>query len=393
MTVAASVWLTGCSGPGKEAPDDSAREPGTAVIRVDEDTGRQLGLEVRAAAAAASSVHVVATGQLQTNEDRTWTVSAFTDGKIVDVPVHVGDVVRKDQVLARMHSHEVHDSRATYRQTTAALRQQQILAEQALRVRDRTKRLFDLKAASREQLEAAETQVRSTQMSVADAEAEVEKAKFHLVEYLEVPLERSTSEGSSDSDSDALVIRAPAAGTAMERQASVGTVVTAGDPVFTISDLSSLWMIAAVNESDMPYVRTGQHVNVSVRAYPDRKFKARVLRLGERLDPQTRTLQVRLFLPNPVELLKPGMFATAEFASAPSGRKVIQVPESAVQQWNGSKVVFIQTSEGTYAPRPVSTGSTLNGQVEILAGVEAGTPVVVNGAFLLRSELLKGRPE
>ena len=84
----------------------------------------------------------------------------------------------------------------------------------------------------------------------------------------------------------------------MERKVTAGTVVSVGDPVFTIADLTSLWLIAAVNEAEMSRISPGQRVNVSVRAFADRKFPGKVLRLGERLDPQTRTLQVRVLVPN-----------------------------------------------------------------------------------------------
>jgi membrane fusion protein, heavy metal efflux system len=265
-------------------------------VQVDAAVGRDLGITVAKAEEMPVGTPVAATGQLQINEDSSWIVGAVTDGKIISVPARVGDSIRQGQVLAVLHSHDVHDARATYRQAVAQLAREKAMAEQARTVRDRTRRLFDLRAASREQLDTAETMYLSATNTVATVQADVDKARFHLTDFLEVSAESHDDHG--DSARDGLSIKSPASGTVMERKATVGTVVSAGDPVFTIADLSSLWLIASVNEADMSRVRPGQRVQIVVRAFADRKFPGRVMRLGERLDPQTRTLQVRVLVPN-----------------------------------------------------------------------------------------------
>jgi cobalt-zinc-cadmium efflux system membrane fusion protein len=216
------------------------------------------------------------------------------------VPVRLGDFVKASQVVARMHSHEVHDSRANRRQALSELARTKVLAEQAMRVRDRTRRLFDLKAASREQLEAADTQYQNARLSVDTADAEADKTKMHLTEFLEVEVHDDPRQESTDPDADTIPIRTPETGTVIECLANVGSVLSAGNPIVTVSDLSSLWLIASVNEAeaDLSSIHPGQPVQVSVRAYPERSFRGRVFRLGERLDPQTRTLQVRVVVAN-----------------------------------------------------------------------------------------------
>ena len=381
------VLLAGCSSKTAmpvESPEAAAH------VNVDAQTQRQLGLEVQPAVSRSVTAPIAATGQLQLNEDKTWHVGAVTEGRIVSVPVHLGETVKAGQILAQMHSHEVHDSRADRRQAVAELDRVNVMAEQALRVRDRTRRLFELKAASREQLEAAETQSKSAQLSVSTAQAGVDKANAHLTEFLEVPLHDENSSGKTDADR--VPIKAPAAGTVMERLASVGSVVSSGDPVVTVSDLSSLWLIAAVNEADLSKVRRGQHVVILVRAYPEKRFPGQVFQLGERLDAQTRTLQVRVLVSNPHGLLKPDMFATAEF-SPQTEQASVHVPESAVQELKGKSVVFVQTASGVFEPKEVQVGVRVDRQIQIISGLEAGTPVVVNGALLLKSHVLKSGGE
>jgi cobalt-zinc-cadmium efflux system membrane fusion protein len=386
IVIALSCALIGCS-PKPSSAVGAPAEPNAATqVSVDAKTQQQLGVEVRPALARSVVAPITATGQLKINEDRTWHAGAVTEGRIVSVPVHLGETVKAGQILAQMHSHEVHDSRAGHRQATGELDRAKLLAEQALRVRDRTRRLLDLKAASREQMEAAETQYKSALLSVSNAQAELDKTEAHLTEFLDVPLHDSPASG--DNDSDRVPIKAPATGTVMERLVGVGSVVSSGDPVVTVSDLSSLWLIAAVNEADLSRIRRGQAVRILVRAYPDKTFPGQVFQLGERLDAQTRTLQVRVLVSNTQGLLKPDMFATAEFTPQ-TEQTSVHVPESAVQEFKGKQVVFVQTAAGNFRVREVQIGERVDRQVRIVSGLEAGTPVVVNGAMLLKGQLLK----
>jgi RND family efflux transporter MFP subunit len=209
-----------------------------------------------------------------------------------------------------------------------------------------------------------------------------------LTEFLDVPLQDTGRAEKTGADADRVPIKAPASGTVIDRQANIGTVVSTGDPVLTISDLSSLWFIAAVNEADLSQIRRGQAVRTAVRAYPDKTFPGRVFQLGERLDPHTRALQVRVLVLNPNGLLKPDMFATADFTPQDL-RRVVHVPESAIQEFKGKSIVFVRTPGGTFAAKHVRAGARVDRQVEILSGIEPGTPVVTNGALLLKAQLLK----
>jgi cobalt-zinc-cadmium efflux system membrane fusion protein len=380
--------LAGCT--SHTAPVAAAAAPvanDSHNVTVDGKTQKEVGIRTEPVESRDQGASITSTGQLQVNEDRTWHVGAITEGRLVSVPVHLGDTVKAGQIVARMHSHEVHDSQANRRQSLSELSRSRVLAEQASRVRDRTRRLFDLKAASREQLEAAETQYESAKLSVDTAQAEADKTRMHLTEFLEVPVQDDPHKESSDPDADTVPIRSPEAGTVIERLANVGSVVSSGNPVITVSDLSSLWLIASVNEADLSEVRPGQPVEISVRAYPDRTFRGKVFRLGERLDAQTRTLQVRVLVSNAPGLLKPDMFATVSFAAA-KGKRALYVPESSVQEWKGKSVVFVQTKAGFLA-KEISPGPRLNGLVQVLYGLEPTSQIVTAGALLLKSQMLK----
>jgi cobalt-zinc-cadmium efflux system membrane fusion protein len=375
-------------GEAKAAPEPPKTAAGTVTL--DADAQKVAGIEVAELRPSTLPETVTATGQMVRNEDRTWHVGAITEGRVVQVLVNAGDPVREGQVLARLHSHEVHDSRADFRKAESELSRLQTLEAHARRLRDRAVRLFDLKAASHEQVDSAETELKTAEARVASGKTELEKARVHLTEFLEVSVEDEDKGGSKDHDY--IPIKAPASGVVVERKATPGTVVTAGDQVFTITDMSSLWMIAAVNEADLGQLRPNQPLRIAVRAYPDQPFSGRVLRLGEALDPSTRTLQVRVLVPNKAGRLKPEMFATAEIDRGRS-REALFIPESAVQDINGNRAVFVRTAAGEFAPRAIETGRAQDGRFEVLRGVNAGDQIVTKGSFVLKTQLLRSTLE
>lgn len=354
----------------------------------------QSGIELETVREEAVAEEIRATGRLTVNENQTWRVGAVTEGRVVRVEANPGDVVKAGQVLARMHSHDVHEGRAEYRKATNELSRARSAEAYARQVRDRAKRLFDLKAGSLEQVDRAEAELKNAQAGVETAQAELERTRTHLVDFLQVPLDEAeqhpqgTHTQESHGDEDLIPVKAPNAGTLLERKVTAGSVVAPAAEMFVISDLSKVWMVANVAESAISRVRAGQLVRIEVQAQPGRSFTGRVVKLGEQLDPATRTLPVRIELANPGGLLKPEMYADAQLAAGTGGRGVY-VAESALQEVKGQTVVFVEKSPGDYEARAVETGRSLDGRVALLNGVAPGDRVVVKGAFILKSQLLK----
>jgi membrane fusion protein, heavy metal efflux system len=395
IVCAAFAALLACScksSPPAQASVDqkaSSEVNRASEVAIDAAAQQKAGIAVRNASGKASNEVITATGQITYNEDRSWTVGAVVDGRVVSVGVKPGDKVAAGQVLAQVHSHEVHDSRAEYKNALQEAARAQAVLAQADRTRERARRLFELKAGSREQLEHAELESRNAAAALEKAKTDAEKHRVHLVEFLGVAVDDAQKGGADD---DSVPITAPEAGVVVERLATAGSAVTAGQQVFRLADLSSLWMIANVNEADLAHVRPGQAVRVAVRAYPDRKFSGRVLRLGEQLDPATRTLRVHVLVPNANGLLKPEMFAAAEI-DRPGTRESVVIPDSALQDLNGHQIVFVRVAPNRFAVRPVQTAPSGAGEVEVIAGLQANEPVVVKGAFVLKSQLLRSSLE
>lgn len=361
------------------------RRPGEIILTA--EAQRNAGIVAEPVRLENVAETITATGELTVNEERTWNVGALIEGRIIEVLATPGDFVKAGMVLARMHSHDVHDSRADYRRASEEVARARAAVATAQRLRDRAARLLELKAASRQDVELAEAQLREALAVQRNAETEQARIRTHITEYLEVPLV-----GSGDSHDSDIPIKAPASGLVIDRKATAGTVVSPGQEVFRISDTSSVWMIARVNETDLSALRAGQNVRVLVRAWPDRPFQGRIVRLGEQLDPTTRTLQVRVLVPNPNGLLKPEMYAAAEI-EGPGKRQRILVPTAAVQDLNGARAVFVKTSDSHFEVRPVETARVIAGSTEIASGLEPGEQVVVKGSFVLKSELLRGSLE
>jgi RND family efflux transporter MFP subunit len=147
-------------------------------------------------------------------------------------------------------------------------------------------------------------------------------------------------------------------------------------------------MIAAASEEHLARLRLGMPVRVTVQAYPDLSFPGRIHKLGEQLDPTTRTVQVTIDVPNRSRRLKPEMYATAEIEMGGSERAIF-VPHEALQEVNGRTVVFVKSGDNRFEACPVTAGRSLDGSREVIAGLRAGQTVVTRGSFVVKSQMLK----
>ncbi len=373
------------SGNSQQAASHEKKDAGVIVLdRMEQQKGHIVVEALRARDAAAT---LLVPGRLAISEDQTWHVGAIASGRVDEATARLGDSVHAGQILGRIHSHDVHEARAGYQQATTELERARSAEIYAKQRRDRAQRLLDLKAGSRQDFETAEADLRNAEAAVDKALSELEKERAHLA-ILRVPFEEPAAQSGAEGLEDDIPVFAPAGGLIWERKATVGSVVNVGDELFAVSDTSSLWMIAAANEVELSKLHPGQQVRIEVRAYPGREFEGRILKLGEELNPDTHTLQVRILVPNPQGLLKPEMYALAIVRE--SGRRAaLFLPEEAIQDVNGISVVFVRRTENEFEARTVRTGQHADVGMEILEGLTPGETVVVKGSFLLKSQMLK----
>ena len=393
--------LAACGGAPTPAPPSTAQaeskpeppgQPG--VITLDEKmTGREwLTVEQVKQGSAVESVQ--ATGRLTTHEDSTWKVGSITDGRIIRVLAKLGDRVAAGQVLARLHSHDVHEARAEYARANGELTRAKSALSLAERMRDRARKLYDLKAGSLEQVERSESDLLAAQAAVRTAEVDVRRTEIHLRENLQIDPHEPEGHNPGDMlhDEDLVPIKSPGAGTVLRRMIAEGSVVTSGQELIVVSDLSRLRLIASLGEQHLPIIRPGATARIELAALPGRIFTGRVDRVGEEMDPQTRTAEVWITIAAAGQALKPEGYANVEILTGAT-RPGILIPSDALQDIEGAPSVFLQTGPRTFAVRPVSLGERFLDRVEIRQGLSPGDRIAVKGSFLLKSQLLKSTLE
>lgn len=196
--------------------------------------------------------------------------------------------------------------------------------------------------------------------------------------------------GTTDGGGSSITsLRAPFSGVVIKAAAASGEVIEAGHELFTVADLSRVWVQAEVYEKDLGSIRVGQDASIRVDTYPNQTFAGRVTYISDVLDPQTRTARVRCEVENRDMRLKTDMFANVELPTRFS-KQALAVPASALQEVEGKNVVFVQRSPTQFEVRQVEKGVTVNEMTEIVSGLTAGEHVVSQGAFHLKSILAGG---
>jgi multidrug efflux pump subunit AcrA (membrane-fusion protein) len=374
----------------RQAPPDTESAPAASRTEVvlSNAAQQEAQIETQPAKAATEPEMLRVSGRITLADNRTWRVGIRTDGLVVAVYAGAGDYVRQGQVLARYHADEVRDSRAKYHSAQADLARAQSAAALAQRNLERAATLLELKAASQQQVDQARQDAVAAQSEVRSAQTEVDRLKDLLEDDLRVPAEPKPG----DETADQVPIVAPASGFILEKNITLGKAIDTGDDTFVIGDLSQVWMLASVRQDQLGSLRLGQPARVSVTGVAGQQFEGRIANLGQALDPQTRTMQVRIVLSNSANQLRPEMLATAEIPAGPP-RETVLVPSEALQQVDGQDVVFVRTAPDRFAVRPVQVAETHNGETPIVQGLKGGEQVVVKGSFVLKSQLLKATLE
>ncbi len=327
------------------------------------------------------------TGRIGVNENRTARVGAITGGRVVRVLANVGDPVRQGQLLAEMHSHEVHDVRAELTKAQAELDRRRSELQFARKARDRTARLYQLKAASLEQLQRAEADLTVAEQAVISAQAEIERITEHLrylgiaaEDHLEAEQRARPAAPGTHEPSERVPVVAPLAGVVLKRMVTPGAVVTASSDLFEISDLRTLWVNVEVHEKYLQSLKTGLPVQISVQAYPESSFEGRITYVGETLDATTRTIQLRCETENARRALKPEMYATITI-SLGSAAETPLIHSSGISEVHGESIVFVHEKDSRFRVRRIKPGRQTGLLTEILDGLRPGERSFATAVF------------
>ena len=377
-----------CTRPAPPTAESSGPAAARTEVVLSPTAQAQGQIETQPAATTDEPEVYRVSGHIVLADNRTWRVGVRANGIVVSVRIGAGDFVHKGAVLARYRADELRDSRARYHAAKAELARAQSGATLAERNLERMGTLYELKAASQQQVDEARQDAVAAQSGAGGAQSEVDRLRGLMEDDLHVAAEPKPG----DENPDDVPILAPADGYILEKNVTLGKAIDTTDDTFVIGDLSQVWMLASVRQEQLGPLRLGQPVRVTVTGVSEQQFEGKITNLGQSLEPQTRTMQVRIVLDNSKNLLRPEMLATAEI---PVGgpRTIVIVPSGAVQQMDGQDVVFVRTAPDRFAVRPVQTTTTRNGYTPILEGLKRGDPVVVRGSFILKSQLLRATLE
>jgi len=340
-------------------------------VKLSPEALKNAGIKTAPAKAEAITETLAVTATISHNQDRLLHVTPRITGRVVDVRVNVGSDVKAGSVLALLDSTELGQTKLEYIKS-------QTLLELAKTNYEREKSLFDQKIAAKKDVLAAEAEYRK---------AEAETRSLH--ERLRLYGLSDQAINNLDNSPSLYTLTSPGPGVVIEREMSKGEVIEAGKKVATISDLSTVWVLLNLHEKDLAKVKQGTTVKIHTESYPGEVFAGKVAYIGNVVDPQSRTLPLRVEVPNPRARLKPGMFATAEVVTGISSTEAIMIPSSSIQKIEGKPSVFVQGKDGSFAKRGLDLGREFGNSVEVKSGLKEGEQVVVTGAFTLKSELLK----
>ncbi len=314
---------------------------------------------------------------VQANQNELAEVTTLIRGRVVKVHVDVGQDVKKGALLAMLHSVDLGVAEGDYLKAGARLHEAELAH---LRAKD----LYENKAVS-----LAELQRREAAMKTARAEVREAKNRLQLLGVPPEEIDRLDRELTIKAD---MPLRAPFDGRVITRNITRGEVVETEQKLFTVANLTDVWVIGNVPEKDVRFIRKDQKVTVVVAAYPHAIFGGTITYLGDVLDPATRTMSLRVTVPNSDRLLKPEMFAIISVLAI-SSPDVLSVPLEAVQDGPVGKMVFVQREAGTFEARTVKLGNEEGDVVRVLEGVTTGEQVVTKGSFALKSEMERHKIE
>ena len=364
--------LTGCDRKAGDAPpaakpataepaDTSNHKTTESIPKIDTETVAERPTEGR----------IVVTATVHQDHHLLAQVVPRVPGRVLQVLVHVGDPVKRGQVLGILDSIDVGEARLTLRQA----RIQSDLAETEYR---RVAPLVEEEVLPRKELARAEAERDKARAAVGTAN--------ERLRMLGVNPDGTPAEGGVASS---FPLIAPLSGVVLEKTAIVGELATADRSLFTVSDLSNIWVEGNLSDRQIGLVRIGASAEVTVDAYPGEVFRGKVTYLAGTLDPVTRTLLARVEIANRDLRLKPQMFARMAIATGETAPQ-LTVPAAAVILVQGEPSVFVADSGG-FSPRPVEPGDAIGDRVAIRRGLAVGDRIAVSNVFDLKAKLLKSQ--
>jgi cobalt-zinc-cadmium efflux system membrane fusion protein len=368
-----AVMLLAVAGCGQTQQPPASREtrartpepaPAADVLRIDPAMLRDLRMTTARVEQRTAAADVDMLGDIDVNRDAYAEVAPPIDAQIVQLHAGLNDTVGAGSPLADLRSPDVGRARSE-------------LAVAEARARLTTQTLDRKRALAAERIVAIR--------DVQEAESQQQEAQAGLRAATSAVRALGVEAADASGDPSRFVLRSPIAGTILERRAAIGQLAQTAEPLFRVANLDRLWLTVHAFERDAVQLRTGTAVRITLAAIPGRELQGQVSLIGRQVDASSRTVDVRVELPNRDGLLRPGMSATAHVPLESGQRELLSVPVAAVQRVGEAWIVFLPAGEGTFRMRPIGRGRDLGAEVEVASGLQPADTVVVEGAFLLKA--------
>ena len=336
-------------------------------------TPQQLaGLTIEPASMITFRAETITDGLIALDEDLTTPVFSPFSGRVTKVAAQLGDHVARDATLMEIEASEFSQAQSDL---ISAKAQYDLAATNEKRQHD----LYDSQGAALKDWQQAQVDLASAEAALAAV-----RNRLRILGKTDAEIDALEKLRSAPAMNAVSTVTAPISGTIVLRKVGLGQYVQAGssDPVFSIGDLSTVWLVANVRETDAPRIRIGDRVEVRVLAFPDRVFDAKISYVAPSIDPATRRLAVRADVANRDGLLKPQMFANFTILTG-SDTTAVGIPQSAVVYEGDTARVWVNTGGGALSLRQIRTGRTNGDMIEVTSGLSPGERVVVRGAVFI----------
>ncbi|WP_321473703.1 efflux RND transporter periplasmic adaptor subunit [uncultured Paludibaculum sp.] len=365
----AALVLSGCKGPASvaEAQSKEGKPRDAMSIRVTSDMQRHIRVGRPSMSPVAAMLDVA--GRVEADENRIARVNSPVSGRIVDLEVVEGQTVKRGQVVAVIRSTELTNAQTDFLKAISQRR----LADKAV---DRAKRLLEAGVIGE-----AELQRREAELVQATAEVSSSRDQLAVLGMTEEALDKLQTSRTINS---LFQVLATIDGTVLERKATIGQVVQDAEVVCVLSDLSTVWLVADLPEQSAGEIEVGKSVDAEIPALPGQIFHGKLSFVSATVNPETRTVRIRMDVPNPRGKLKPAMLATMLLKD--DSQKQLLVPSSAVVREGNQDHVYVQTGEGVFAMRPVQLAGEFDESRVVVNGLNGDETIVLDGAFHLNNE-------
>jgi cobalt-zinc-cadmium efflux system membrane fusion protein len=307
-------------------------------------------------------------GRVALDEHRVARIGPSISGRVAEIRAFVGRDVRKGDVLALLNSNELSNAQANYLKAKTQVGLQKLTVQRA-------RRLF-----SEGIISEATLKEREAGLSEAEVELRALADQLSVMGMSQPAIQTLTSGGQINSMTP---VTATLSGTVIERKISVGQIAEISDELFTVADLSQVWVAAEAPEQDAHVIQVGSRVEVNIPALPKQRFMGKIVYIADTVKPETRTVTVRMEVDNPQRKIKPEMLA--DMIINRSSEKVLTIPAEAVLRDADRDHVFIEVAKDRFELRPVTLDLDQDGRRRVLAGLSVGDRIVVDGAFHLNN--------